>query len=310
MNIKRNNDISVIILTHNEEKHIARCIKSAKKYSNNIYVIDSYSSDKTAEISKSLNVSVLQNKFINYAKQFSWALNKINFTTEWILRLDADEYLEDDLIIEIKNKLPKIDDEVVGINFKRKHIFMNKWIKYGGRYPLILLRLWRKNLGKIEDRWMDEHIIINKGKTITFKNCFCDHNLKNLSFFINKHDWYANREAVDILLSELNKKKNVKLNSKNTSFHASLKRYVKENIYNNLPIGVRPFSYFVYRYFILLGFLDGKEGLIYHFLQGFWYRFLVDSKLVEFRKELKKSDSNDDYINKLSMISNLDINIK
>lgn len=310
MNIKRNNDISVIILTHNEEKHIARCIKSAKKYSNNIYVIDSYSSDKTAEISKSLNVSVLQNKFINYAKQFSWALNKINFTTEWILRLDADEYLEDDLIVEIKNKLPKIDDEVVGINFKRKHIFMNKWIKYGGRYPLILLRLWRKNLGKIEDRWMDEHIIINKGKTITFKNCFCDHNLKNLSFFINKHDWYANREAVDILLSELNKKKNVKLNSKNTSFHASLKRYVKENIYNNLPIGVRPFSYFVYRYFILLGFLDGKEGLIYHFLQGFWYRFLVDSKLVEFRKELKKLDGNDDYINKLSMISNLDINIK
>ena len=310
MNIKRNNDISVIILTHNEEKHIARCIKSAKKYSNNIYVIDSYSSDKTAEISKSLNVSVLQNKFINYAKQFSWALNKINFTTEWILRLDADEYLEDDLIVEIKNKLPKIDDEVVGINFKRKHIFMNKWIKYGGRYPLILLRLWRKNLGKIEDRWMDEHIIINKGKTITFKNCFCDHNLKNLSFFINKHDWYANREAVDILLSELNKKKNVKLNSKNTSFHASLKRYVKENIYNNLPIGVRPFSYFVYRYFILLGFLDGKEGLIYHFLQGFWYRFLVDSKLVEFRKELKKLDGNDDYINKLSMISNLDIKIK
>lgn len=310
MNIKRNNDISVIILTHNEEKHIARCIKSAKKYSNNIYVIDSYSSDKTAEISKSLNVSVLQNKFINYAKQFSWALNKINFTTEWILRLDADEYLEDDLIIEIKNKLPKIDDEVVGINFKRKHIFMNKWIKYGGRYPLILLRLWRKNLGKIEDRWMDEHIIINKGKTITFKNCFCDHNLKNLSFFINKHDWYANREAVDILLSELNKKKNVKLNSKNTSFHATLKRYVKEKIYNNLPIGVRPFSYFVYRYFILLGFLDGKEGLIYHFLQGFWYRFLVDSKLVEFRKELKKLDGNDDYINKLSMISNLDINIK
>ena len=310
MNIKRNNDISVIILTHNEEKHIARCIKSAKKYSNKIYVIDSYSSDKTVEISKSLNVSVLQNEFINYAKQFSWALNKINFTTEWILRLDADEYLEDDLIVEIKNKLPKIDDQVVGINFKRKHIFMNKWIKYGGRYPLILLRLWRKNLGRIEDRWMDEHIIINKGKTITFKNCFCDHNLKNLSFFINKHDWYANREAVDILLSELNKKKCVNLNSKNTSFHASLKRYMKENIYNNLPIGVRPFSYFVYRYFILLGFLDGKEGLIYHFLQGFWYRFLVDSKLVEFRKELKRLDNNDDYISKLSMISNLDINIK
>ena len=196
-------DISVIILTYNEEKHIERCIKSIKKYSDNIYIIDSYSTDNTIAISKSFNSTILQNKFINQSKQFAWALDNINFKTEWILRIDADEYLEDNLIIEIKNKLPNINKDIVGINLKRKHMFMDKWIKFGGRYPLILLRLWRNGHGYIEDRWMDEHIMVEGGKTITLKNSFCDHNLNNLSFFINKHDWYAGREVVDILSDKL-----------------------------------------------------------------------------------------------------------
>ena len=111
-------DITVVILTYNEEKHIERCIQSIKKYSDNIYIIDSYSTDSTIQLCKSLNVNILQNKFINQSKQFAWALDNINFKTEWILRLDADEYLEDSLIIEIKNKLPNITKDIVGINLK------------------------------------------------------------------------------------------------------------------------------------------------------------------------------------------------
>ena len=299
-------DISVIILTYNEEKHIERCIKSIKKYSDNIYIIDSYSTDNTIAISKSFNSTILQNKFINQSKQFTWALDNINFKTEWILRIDADEYLEDNLIIEIKNKLPNISKDIVGINFKRKHIFMDKWIKFGGRYPLILLRLWRNGHGYIEDRWMDEHIMVEGGKTITFKNNFCDHNLNNLSFFINKHDWYAGREVVDILSDKLKiKDEKKKLSTKNTSLNASLKRYLKENIYNRLPIGLGPLLYFLYRYIFLLGFLDGRVGLIYHFLQGFWYRFLVDGKLIEYKKVIKGLDNNDEIIKKLSQLPSL-----
>ena len=299
-------DISVIILTYNEEKHIERCIKSIKKYSDNIYIIDSYSTDNTIAISKSFNSTILQNEFINQSKQFAWALDNIDFKTEWILRIDADEYLEDNLIIEIKNKLPNINKDIVGINLKRKHMFMDKWIKFGGRYPLILLRLWRNGHGYIEDRWMDEHIMVEGGKTITLKNSFCDHNLNNLSFFINKHDWYAGREVVDILLDNFkirNDKK--KLTTKNTSFNVSLKRFFKESFYNKLPIGLGPLLYFLYRYIFLLGFLDGKAGLIYHFLQGFWYRFLVESKLVEYKKVIKGLDNNDEIIKKLSELPNI-----
>lgn len=301
--------ISVVILTYNEEIHIERCIKSAKKYSNNIFVIDSYSTDKTVEISQSLNANILQNKFINYSKQFSWALNNIKFKTDWILRLDADEYLENDLILEINNKLPTLDKEIVGINFKRKHIFLNKWIKYGGRYPLILLRLWRNGHGYIENRWMDEHILIKNGKTTLFKNNFCDHNLNNLSFFTNKHDWYASREAIDILLEELNYNDNKdKLEKKNTSSNAFFKRTLKEKLYNNLPIGLRSSFYFIYRYFFLLGFLDGNKGFIYHFLQGFWYRVLVDSKLLEFKEAIKNLKDKKKILEKLSEVSKLKLN--
>lgn len=302
--------ISVIILTHNEELHIKRCILSAKKYAENIYVIDSYSSDKTVEIAKSLNVNVLQNEFENYSKQFNWALENINSHSEWLLRLDADEYLEEALVYEIKEKLPKLNKNISGINFKRKHIFMNKWIKYGGRYPLTLLRMWKRNHGKIEDRWMDEHIILQKGEIITFRNNFCDHNLKNLSFFVNKHNWYASREALDIVLAEL-KRENVKneLLKNKSSFSATYKRIIKEKIYNKLPIGIRSFIYFLIRYFFLFGFLDGKKGLIYHFLQAFWYRFLVDSKVYEYRNEIKNINNYNEKLEIISKVSGLNIKL-
>ena len=303
-----NLSISVIILTHNEELHLKRCILSAKKYAENIYVIDSYSSDKTVEIAKSLKVNVLQNEFENHSKQFNWALENIKSHSEWLLRLDADEYLEENLISEIREKLPKLNQNISGINFKRKHIFMNKWIKYGGRYPLTLLRMWKRNHGKIEDRWMDEHVILQKGEIITFKNNFCDHNLKNLSFFVNKHNWYASREALDILLDELKIKNNKNELLKNkTSLSALFKRIVKEKIYNRLPIGIRPFIYFIFRYIFLLGFLDGKKGLIYHFLQAFWYRFLVDCKVYEYRNEIKNINNYDEKLEVISKLSGLNL---
>ncbi len=302
---KKRLSIAVIIVTYNEEIHIERCIKNTKKYSDEIYIVDSFSTDKTVKIAKSLKAKVLQNKWKNYSNQFSWALKKIKTKSKWILRLDADEYLEEKLICEISKKLPKLNNDIYGVNFKRKQIFMNKWIKYGGRYPLPLLRLWRNGHGKIEDRWMDEHIVIKKGKTTTFYNNFCDHNLNNLSFFIKKHDIYATREAIDVILYEY--KKNDYLNKKNTPFNVFIKRVLKEKFYNRLPLGLRSMFYFIYRYFLLLGFLDGKKGLIFHFLQGFWYRFLVDSKVIELKNAIKNIDKYKNICKKMSSVTGFEI---
>ena len=139
---KKNNDlISVIILTYNEEIHLKRCIESVTDISDQIIIVDSFSKDNTVNISKNLGAVVYQNPFVNQAKQFQWALDNVSIKNDWILRLDADEYLTSDLTLEIKNKLPGTSDSITGIYFKRRVHFMGQWIKHGGYYPTYLLRL-------------------------------------------------------------------------------------------------------------------------------------------------------------------------
>lgn len=283
-------NITIIILTYNEEKHIKRCIKSIKGFCKNIIIIDSFSNDDTINIAKQEGALIFQHEFINQAKQFNWALKNVEIKTEWIMKLDADEYLDIKLIKEIEQSLPKIENDILGVNLKRRHIFMDRWIKYGTRYPLEMLRIWRNGTAYSEDKWMDEHIILKTGKTITFKNDFYDHNLNNISWWIEKHNKYASREAIEIL-----KKKYDIINIKNSplyggSNNSKLKRIIKEKIYNILPAFTAPLLYFLYRYFIRLGFLDGKEGLVYHFLQGFWYRFLVETKVLTVERCMKKNN--------------------
>src|SRR5262245_38330581 len=130
--------IAVVILTHNEERHILRALASAAGFAIEKFVIDSFSTDRTTDLARAHGAVVLQNKFINYAKQFQWALDHAPITASWIIRLDADEIIEADLAARIRDELPHLPDDVVGINLKRKHIFMGRWIRHGGRYPLVL----------------------------------------------------------------------------------------------------------------------------------------------------------------------------
>lgn len=279
--------LAVVILTYNEERHIARAIASAVPIAHEIFVIDSYSGDTTVALARSLGATVLQNRFVNQAKQFQWAMDNAPISAEWILRLDADEVIESDLADEIRVKLPALPADVVGINLKRKHIFMGRWIRHGGRYPLTMLRLFRQGHGRIEDRWMDEHIVVRGGRTATFEGGFADHNLNDLTFLIDKHNKYATREAVEVLNGRygLFPRDDV-LSAEGSSRQSATRRFVKERIYNRLPLWAGPLGYFLLRYIVQLGFLDGRPGLIYHVLQGFWYRFLVGAKVYELDEAL------------------------
>ena len=284
-------DLTVIILTYNEEMHIERCIRSVRGIAEKIIVVDSFSTDSTIQIAKREGVEIHQHVFINQADQFNWALGSLGIKTEWVMRLDADEYPEAELLDEITLRLPLIDRDISGINLKRRHIFMGRWIKHGTRYPLIMLRIWRNGQAYVESRWMDEHVVLKSGNSITFKHDFSDHNLRDISWWIDKHNNYASREAVDVLKRKysLDEKKN-EVSAGSTNKQMALKRVVKENAYSSLPIFLGPLLYFLYRYFIRLGFLDRKEGAAYHFLQGFWYRFLVDVKVFEVEKHMKKNN--------------------
>ncbi len=274
-------DISVIILTYNEELHIERCLSTVCKFASNVILIDSFSDDLTKEIANRFNVTFLQNKWINYANQFNWALDNAKINTEWVLRLDADEYLEPELIEELHQKLGDIPPDVNGIVFKRKHIFMDKPVMRGV-YPVKLLRLFRNGTARCEERWMDEHIELKSGKTIEFDHDFVDHNLNSLGWWIQKHNGYSVREAIDLINLEVPIVKNQSA-SGILSVQAQEKRKKKLK-YARMPLFWRAFFYFLYRYFIKRGFLDGKEGFLWHFLQGWWYRTLVDAKIYEIKK--------------------------
>ncbi|CAA6826010.1 MAG: Glycosyl transferase, family 2 [uncultured Sulfurovum sp.] len=285
-------DISVIILTLNEEKHIKRCIESLKPFVKEIFIVDSFSTDKTIEIAEALGAKVYQNKWPNnHAIQFQWGLDNCPIETEWVMKMDSDEYIEPELASEIPKRLENLEDNISGIYLKRKVFFMDKWIRWGAFYPHVLLRIWRKDDGRMEQRWMDEHIVLSKGKTILIdKADIVDHSKNSFTWWIDKHNNYATREMIDL--------KNMKYKfmpadnslKENNDPQAKMKRLVKEKIYSRLPLGTRPFIYFFYRYFLRLGFLDGFRGFVWHFMQGWWYRMLVDVKCYEFERKLKNYD--------------------
>ena len=280
--------LSVIILTYNEEKHIARCINSLKPIAKNIFIVDSFSSDKTVEIAKSLGAKVYQNEWKNHAIQFQWGLDNCPIDTTWVMKMDADEYILPELAKEINEKLPALNKDITGIYIKRRVYFMDRWIKHGSYYPIWLLRIWRYEYGRMEQRWMDEHIKLLEGNTINFKYDLVDENLNNLTWWINKHNGYASREAIDILNIIYNFLEYDEVEARFFGTQEQRKRWLKYR-YAKLPLFSRPFIYFIYRYFFKLGVLDKKEGLIWHFLQGFWYRFLVDAKIYEIEKKIKET---------------------
>lgn len=279
--------LAVVILTHNEALHIDRALRLLEGLASEVFVVDSGSTDGTLEIALARGAVVLQNPWVNYAQQFQWALENAPVTADWVMRLDADEVVEPDLASEIAARLPVLSAEVTGVNLKRKHVFMGRWIRHGGRYPLVLMRIWRRGKARIEQRWMDEHMLLTEGHAVTFDGGFADVNLNDLSFFTDKHNKYAVREAVDVI----NQRRRLfprdkALAAENASSRASLTRLLKERVYNHLPFEVSATGYFLLRYLVQLGFLDGREGAIYHFLQGFWYRFLVGAKVMELEREL------------------------
>ncbi len=277
-------DLTVVILTYNEEIHLRRVIESVRPIAKEVIVVDSFSTDQTITIANEMGVRVLQNRFINQALQFQWALDHCNIQTAWTMRMDADEYLTTKLQREITQRLPVLEESITGVELKRQVHFMGQWIRYGGYYPIKLLRIWRTGLAAIEQRQMDEHTYLLKGNAITFEYDFVDDNQNNLTWWTNKHNSYATREAIDILLNarKVHKKKNPVEHIERSS-QAGIKRWYKQNFYLRLPLFIRAFLYFQYRYWIRLGILDGRKGLVWHFLQGFWYRFLVDAKILQIR---------------------------
>lgn len=272
--------LTSIILTFNEELHIERCLENVCPISEKVYVIDCFSKDRTCEIaSKFDNVEVVQHEWPgNQAAQFNWFIDNHEIATDWILRLDADEYLSEEAVKEITETLPSLPQDVTGCVMKRDIIFLGKRIKHGKLKTIKLLRIWRTGKGRIENREMDEHAILTEGRSIELKNWFFDDNLNGIDAWIRKHLDYANRESKSQLVNEP------------TTAEASATdmgaRNKQKSRYYSLPKFWRGFMFFVLRYIFLGGFLDGKQGFVWNFMQCWWYRTLVDVKIEEQSKAM------------------------
>lgn len=273
-------DITAIILTKNEELNIEKCIMSIKSLVKRILVIDSFSTDKTVELAKSFGVEVYQHPFENHAKQFIYALNNFNIRTQWVLKLDADEELTEEVNREIEELCIKNQNtNINGIELRFEIIFMGKSLRHGGAYPFTKLCIFKYGIGFMEERNLNEHIILKEGSYVRVKNDGIHRDYKDLTHWIDKHNGYATKEVMDFC-NEIEQFEQLK----NMDKKAKWRRLIKYKIFYQLPAGLRNRLYYVYRLYFRLGFLDGKEGRIFTYLQAYWFHYLIDAKLYEKQK--------------------------
>lgn len=280
--------IHAFVLTLNEAQHIERCIASLVDQCVSITVIDSGSADDTASIARHAGAEVLINPFVNHASQVNFAIDALADRGGWLFRIDADEVLErcegETLVDAVRAAPPDVN----GLAVRRRIHFLGRRIRHGAIEPSWQLRLFRNGNGRCEQKWMDEHILVEGGIRKSGV-IISDINLNSISWWIQKHNNYASREAIDALNSRYEFAPSGLRSAGSASGQARLRRFMKEKVYRRLPTSVRALSYFLYRYLLRLGFLDGREGLYFHTLQGFWYRFLVEAKITEIEKHARES---------------------
>ena len=267
--------ISVIILSFNSEKVLRKTIQSAKSVSDDIHVVDSYSEDKTLEIAHELGAKVVQHEFVDYGKQRNWAISELQTKYDWHLHLDADEHLSEQLSREINNLKQSFPENINGYMIPRLTVFLGKELRHGGLYPIWHLRLFRKAEGRCESRRYDQHFYVN-GKTEKLNAPLIDDQQMSIAEWTSSHNRWSDAEVEEILSNSSNGGIEPKLSGSPIEQKRALRGW-----YYKAPLFLRAFLLFLYRYIIRLGFLDGKEGLIYLFLQSFWYRFIIDAKVYE-----------------------------
>lgn len=270
-------DLTTIILTYNEERHIRRALENVCPISYKVFVIDCMSDDATREICHTFaNVEVVEHAWPgNQAVQFNWALDNLNIETSWILRMDADEYLTKELVSEMQDKIDKMPENISAISLPLIRTFNNHRLKHGIVNGICKERIFRNGKARYDLRLMDEDLIVHEGDISYFYGGFVNDSHITISEFIQKHDNYAAREAATQLC--------IQYNLRDTPRHIIKKEALRSKYYR-MPLYWRCFAYFIYRYIFRFGFLDGRAGFEWDFFQGLWYRMLVDAKIAEAKR--------------------------
>lgn len=276
-------DISVIIPATNEILHIERSVKSALTLTDKVFVVDSHSNDGTKEMAEKLGARVFQYDWTaqsNFSAKMNWALENLPIETTWVMRLDADEYLVgEEWDKKLGELLANVSEDVNACNILRRIYFLGRWMRHRDNYPRPSMRILRYGEAHFENRWLDEHIDLAGGKSADFELEIADNPNITIAKWIDKHNGYSLREAVMVIDGQIGLL--AKSSESQTFDEKAVKTKAKKNRYNKMKPYWRGFLYFCYRYFFKLGFLDGREGFLWDFFQGWWYRNLVDTKVQE-----------------------------
>ena len=244
--------IAALIPTYNEELNLHDCLASVSGWVDQIFVVDSFSSDRTCEIACAAGAQVVQHEYAGPAEQKNWALDHLPITAEWVLILDADERvsiaLRDEILALVKNPAGR-----QGFYLNRLFIFYGRPIRHCGWYPSWVMRLFRHGAARYEDRAVHEHMIVH-GEVGFCRADLLHEDRRDLSHWLAKHNRYSSLEAAEMIRARTGRIRTAH------SLHRplALKRMVKERLWPYLP--ARPLLYFLYLYFIRLGFLDGAAG--------------------------------------------------
>lgn len=269
--------VSVVVLAYNEEANLPDCLASLQGLDCEIFVVDSGSVDRTREIARQAGAAIFEHPFDTYGTQRNWAQHNLPLASEWVLHLDSDERLTPELVAEINDILRDPPPGVDGFLFRKRTYFLGRWIKHGGHYPSFHLRLFRKQCGGCEERLYDQHYVV-RGCIRKLRHDYIDVLTSDLSAWSTRHVRWAELEAREIAEGHESKGR---VEASALGNPIERRRWLREGVYWRMPLFLRAFFYWFYRYVLRLGFLDGKEGMIFHFLQGFWFRFLIDAKLFE-----------------------------
>jgi len=271
----------VVVLTFNSAKIIHETVAQALKVSTNVFVVDSGSTDGTAEVASSMGCEVVQRKFINYSEQRNWSIAKMAPLYIWQLHLDADEVLDNQAVAGIQEVLASTSTHGVYL-IKRRDYFMGKILRFSGVNPWHL-RLFRSGVAQCENRLYDQHFV-SLQPAAKLPGLMHDKNAASLSDWTLSHNRWSDLEALES--SKLaNKNDTDVLQARLFGDARERTRFIK-GLYYKLPAGLRAFSYFLYRYLFRLGFLDGVPGFYFAFFQAFWFRMLVDAKIYEKSRHL------------------------
>ncbi len=273
--------LTIIILTFNEEVNLPAALESVVAWGDQVFVVDSFSTDKTLEIARKYEAQIYRNIWVDWATQRNWALDNLPIKNEWVLFLDADERVSSDLVNEISEILPIVSKDVAGFYINRRFIFLDRWLKHGGHNPNWVLRLVRRHKTRVLSAGDNEYFKV-EGKVLRLRFYMLHEDKKGIVFFTDKHNKISKLAAYKLFSKE---KFTDADNEGKYTLESKYRVWIRENILYKLPLFCRPFCMFFYRYFFRFGFLDGIEGFIYYFLHDFWYPFLVDSKILEIRSK-------------------------